>query len=960
MSQTEHQTEAKSTSQNKCKTPTDVLREELDLIKRARTRLGIADPGKPAEKTLSALCLSGGGIRSAIFCLGGLMALDRGRLIQQFDYLSTVSGGGYIGGWLSKLLKVIGDKDLRPETSIFDCVREKERAATGPPSADRNKYEPAALQFLRENSSYLAPRKGMFSGDTWSLAAIYIRNLLLNWAILLPFLAAVLATPLWVLGLANAVHSPPIVLFLAVFCAMISLIYPTVIPSWDDIARDRVDKRKEEEKTNRETKERLMLLPAFLLFRMLPYVAAVFCFTHWLSLETGQLLAIGRASWNAQCGLGVSLVIGLGFFLPVIILLAWSIKISFRPLGVLEERMSTRSAGVTYLAQSFGALCAVPISTYLVLALPRTGLWFYVWFPFVATAMFLVAGALFAGLVDPLVQDDSREWWARSGGYFILFAVVWVLSGIICVGIPSLLGLVRFIHQPHSSGLYFCPYLAGQINFNSSGALITALASGAIAYLTRVEGQISDTAKLLSIPSELLRKAVFAIAISIFSVALAEGCILLAIKVAAVLMGFGRTLAGALGQGPGNQEIPGIAWWWLLCSALALALTSLLISFPVSVNHFSPHVAYRNRLVRSFLGASNVLRKFNPFTGFSRTDNLPLYLLGYEQLKDEIISDANKRRLPERHHQSQRPFHVMCAAANVAIGERLAWQERKALSFTFSLLHCGGKQLGYRPSREFGGPRGITLGTAIAISGAAANSGMGFYSSPIKSFLLTFLNARLGWWLGNPGREGTWQRESPLVAFSPLLAELFSLTRDDSAWLNVSDGGHYDNTGIYEMLARKCRYIVLFDADSTRDGISNAARRARVDLNADLVLESVGPESFPCDYYKITYHDTENTRAKEGSLIRFYPRLGDPGVWSSFENCSYKEINGSFPDDPLINQFFTETLFESYRNLGLDIVFSSLNDALALRKIGKRKEPTVEDFAHTIRAMAAKPGKQEV
>ena len=50
---------------------------------------------------LAALCLSGGGIRSAAFALGVLQALARFRLLGQFDYLSTVSGGGYIGSWLS-------------------------------------------------------------------------------------------------------------------------------------------------------------------------------------------------------------------------------------------------------------------------------------------------------------------------------------------------------------------------------------------------------------------------------------------------------------------------------------------------------------------------------------------------------------------------------------------------------------------------------------------------------------------------------------------------------------------------------------------------------------------------------------------------------------------------------------------------------------------------------------------
>ena len=52
-------------------------------------------------RPMSALCISGGGIRSATFALGAIQGLAESGLLAQFDYLSTVSGGGYIGSWLS-------------------------------------------------------------------------------------------------------------------------------------------------------------------------------------------------------------------------------------------------------------------------------------------------------------------------------------------------------------------------------------------------------------------------------------------------------------------------------------------------------------------------------------------------------------------------------------------------------------------------------------------------------------------------------------------------------------------------------------------------------------------------------------------------------------------------------------------------------------------------------------------
>jgi hypothetical protein len=106
-------------------------------------------------------------------------------------------------------------------------------------------------------------------------------------------------------------------------------------------------------------------------------------------------------------------------------------------------------------------------------------------------------------------------------------------------------------------------------------------------------------------------------------------------------------------------------------------------------------------------------------------------------------------------------------------GERLAWQQRKAESFVMTPLHCGNFYEGYRDARRYGGAAGVTLGTAMAISGAAANPNMGYHSAPLVTLLMTLFNARLGMWLGNTnqprrphllplrGRRGRSSRCSP-------------------------------------------------------------------------------------------------------------------------------------------------------------------------------------------------------
>ena len=184
-------------------------------------------------------------------------------------------------------------------------------------------------------------------------------------------------------------------------------------------------------------------------------------------------------------------------------------------------------------------------------------------------------------------------------------------------------------------------------------------------------------------------------------------------------------------------------------------------------------------------------------------------------------------------------FHVVNIALNVVSTKRLAWQERKAESFTVTPRHCGSAYLGFRPSDEYGerpGRGGITLGTAMAISGAAASPNMGYHSSPSVTLLLALFNVRLGWWLGNPGECGdkSYQTDGPKWAAKPLFFEAFGQTTDESRYVYLSDGGHFENLGLYEMVRRRCRFIVAIDAgcdpDFAFEDLGNAVRKIYIDL----------------------------------------------------------------------------------------------------------------------------------
>src|SRR5206468_8458409 len=100
----------------------------------------------------------------------------------------------------------------------------------------------------------------------------------------------------------------------------------------------------------------------------------------------------------------------------------------------------------------------------------------------------------------------------------------------------------------------------------------------------------------------------------------------------------------------------------------------------------------------------------------------------------------------------------------------------------------------------------------VAISGAAVNPNMGYHTSTPVSFLLTLFNVRLGWWFANPLKQ-SFRDLGPLLGFLYMFRELFGLANADSRFVNLSDGGHFENMGIYELVRRGCRYIICCDGE---------------------------------------------------------------------------------------------------------------------------------------------------
>jgi Patatin-like phospholipase len=156
-------------------TDKDLLAAKDDAYEK---RVLAAVDGTPTD--LSALCLSGGGIRSATFALGVMQGLARYGLLDKFHYLSSVSGGGYIASWLSTWRSVASS-----DHEVFAALNQSLNTGKEPPQ----------ITDIRQDSNYLTPMLGLLSADTWTVIALYVRNLVLNWTIFGPFLLACFMVP---------------------------------------------------------------------------------------------------------------------------------------------------------------------------------------------------------------------------------------------------------------------------------------------------------------------------------------------------------------------------------------------------------------------------------------------------------------------------------------------------------------------------------------------------------------------------------------------------------------------------------------------------------------------------------------------------------------------------------------------------------------------------------------------
>ena len=598
----------------------------------------INDPFERGRKmNLHALAFSGGGIRSATFNLGILQGLAKKNLIGRFDYLSTVSGGGYIGSWLAAWIKRDG--------SVVKVTNRLNPDKSPDPLGEELK----PIRWLRMFSNYFAPNASIMSVDSWTVGITWLRNTLLNQVIIFLLLLSLLFAgnllyEIWSRDIRWSDNVPSLHIFI-----------------WSS----------------------LLLIPVSVLAGL---------GMHAYHSENFRWIRVRREHTNI-----ISLLILTIGFITAYLLSAWIFSRCDLNNSITPSSYSSVSDKITILfpgaIMTFISLTIVAVLGNYVDCIKSSGKhWFFAWFILVTTALIAAAAGLLClvfvwklvetieslnrfdvltkhylqfvfgvplalevfsitvvsrmALLGKYFPDERREWWGRMGAYVHRLSFLWVL-----VSVSALLGqeFMKFVFTRwRATGV---AATGGWIAL--VGSTVKAAFDSKTSGKDDNEGWLSKFLNILSLAGPYL----FALGLLVFLPGLIRPFITLE-----------NNFFEKMDAGIPAKELQ------ILFLILLSAAASYLLARQVGVNEFSMHHFYRNRLVRAFLGATrrstDRQKTSNPFTGFDMSDDEKLY-----KIKNEFGYYG--------------PYPVLNTALNASEVIELDRQDRKAESFIFSPLFCG-------------------------------------------------------------------------------------------------------------------------------------------------------------------------------------------------------------------------------------------------------------------------------
>jgi hypothetical protein len=1020
-------------------------------------------------KELTGMAISGGGIRSATFGLGVLQGLARLQLLSRFDYLSTVSGGGYIHGWLAAWIKREGDVENVEKQLDPSRVRQAtaERTIVEPMSGHRTPVtsvldeEPEPIFHLRSYSNYLTPRPGPFTADTWTLLTIYVRNFLINLLVLVPASMAVVVLSRFVscfygfdgqkaftLELAGGYELGPLTIragwvpYWAIWTVLfaVSFLIAAIFVLVELAARKAAEQFPPAEQEPRFSGRNLAGVPLLLPFYWglcrwivwpIVFWGGAIATWYWVQPARPGIWAPFWERWPSQELPITGRVIVSGLFLASLLLGIWSIgleranlqksRIGYTPqktlnlrsmlikivwplvlacilapwifgtdesrawsdirgwgfwedwpgtvqivlafavpagllslffsfnsvlLGYLDLRGLLR---LTFSGLAMGALAGLLLQTTLsVFVWPLANRPYVIaWIaPTLVILVLVAAGYLEVALSGDELSEYEREWRSRLGAFLFIHALAWL-----GVGLTTLL----------------LPWGLEELGRRLPGIARWALTTSWVGTVLGAAWTASKTRdKRVRVKSGWWQKPLIVLGPPLFLVGLLAS---VSILVSFLLEAMVPAPDAAASFAERAVKAPASL---LVVTFAGLVLLVLVMTLLIHVNLFSLHAMYGNRLTRCYLGASRPKpswqermaaggwkpgvsgaptnacppdRRPNAISGFDPKDDFPVRELG-------VISGKQFGR-----PNYWGPYPLFNTTLNLITGSELAYQNRKSDSFVITPDHCGSRRTGFATLK---GPPGegvrpaargresdlLTLGRVIAISGAAVDPNMGLYQSASTTALLTIFNLRLGAWIENPRSEPDWEGRQPAYG-QLLLSELLGKTDNQGNYVHLSDGGHFDNLGLYELVRRRCRYILAVDAAEDRgrtsDNLANAIRLCRRDFGVHIEIDTMklaerGVTHLTEGHYAvgtIHYEDVDNGQ-QPGTLV--YLKISMTGDEPS-DLLEYHAKHQEFPHDPTLpDQFFDETQFECYRALGEHVASVALKAAGAELKLLDRQE----------------------
>lgn len=335
-------------------------------------------------------------------------------------------------------------------------------------------------------------------------------------------------------------------------------------------------------------------------------------------------------------------------------------------------------------------------------------------------------------------------------------------------------------------------------------------------------------------------------------------------------------------------------------------LISLVLSFVVAfadVNQISMHRFYRDRLMKAYM-----------------SDEIKV------GANDTILNNPDQFYLKNIPRTSS-PYHIINTFIQTLGSKDSRLSGRGGDNFIFSPLYSGSASTAYIKTRDY--VRGkMDLATAFAISGAAVDPNTYATSSRPLSFIMTLLNIRLGYWIRNPKFPVKGKRFKPLYLiprwYFYMFAEMFGHgLKETQKQIHLSDGGHFENLAIYELIRRRCKYIIVSDAGADKDynfgDLVKAIEMVRLDFGAKIEINTrdlIPQKEDKRSAKAFTFGKIDYGEGHMGYLIYIKTTLMEELTEDIY---GYQRAHNDFPDQSTMDQFYDESQFEAYRELGFQL-----------------------------------------